>query len=579
MRLQSGRAEEELLHMKKTLSLMLVLVMLATTLAGCGGIAIDAEDKGAQINAYITSEIRDFDPAYTMIDDSTAKVFNLIYAGLVTINDDGKVEYDLMEKYEIVFDERLEENKMYITLKETMWSDGRNLTADDVIYAWKRILDPEFDSPAASLLYDIKNARSVKNGDSSVDDLGIAAVDNYILEVRFEKTGTDYDLFIERLASPALVPLREDVVTRYDNWATSSSTMVASGPFTVKNLEFNKGVTFERNTYYMRNREKDNLDKYVKPYRINVSYKLDLDEQLQAFEDGTLFYLGDIPVENRVEYKKKAKTSDVPSVHTYVMNTENKVLAKPEVRRALSMALDREAIAELVVFAKPATGFVPSMTTDKTSKDSFRKNGGNVISPVADLEGAKALLEEAKVKGGSFTISYYDNETERAIAEYASEVWGELGFKVKTKALSNSKKFSNAYRDGDYDILAIDYQMLSEDAFNAFASYATTFSGMGIDIQGGNYDFVEHVSGYSSEAYDALIESAYAAGSRKEASAYLHEAEEMLANDMPVIPVVFNQDYYLINKKVVSGQSLDYFGGKVFDDFVMKNYKKYLPVE
>lgn len=565
--------------MKKTVSLMLVLLTLVSMLAGCGGIAPDSKDKGAQISAYISNEIRDFDPGYTLLDDSAAKIFNLIYSGLVSINENGKVEYDLMKKYEIVHDERLDVDKMYITLKETMWSDGRNLTADDVVFAWKRVLDPEFDSPAASLLYDIKNARAVKNGDCSVDDLGIAAVDNYMFEIQFEEDETDYDLFIERLASPALVPLREDVVTRYDNWATSSSTMVASGPFAVKNLEYGKSFMLERNSYYFRDKEKDNLDKYVKPYRINVSFKLDTAEQLAEFEAGNIFYLGDIPVENRAEYKSQAKVTDVPSIHTYVVNNDNNVLSKPEVRKALSMALDREAIAELVVFAEPATGFVPSMTNDKTSKDSFRKNGGDVISSTADLEGAKALLSEAKVKGGSFTISYLDSDTEKAIAEYAAEVWSELGFNVKTKVLKNAKQLSNAYRDRDFDIIAIDYQMLSKDAFNCFASYASVFSGMGIDMQNDNYDIVPHVSGYVSEDYDALIESAYAASSRKEESEYLHQAEQMLAEDMPVIPIVFNQDYYLINKKVLSGQSMNYFGGKIFTDLNMKNYEKYLPTE
>ena len=219
------------------------------------------------------------------------------------------------------------------------------------------------------------------------------------------------------------------------------------------------------------------------------------------------------------------------------------------------------------------------MTNDKTSKDSFRKNGGDVISSTADLEGAKALLSEAKVKGGSFTISYLDSDTEKAIAEYAAEVWSELGFTVKTKVLKNAKQLSNAYRDRDFDIIAIDYQMLSKDAFNCFASYASVFSGMGIDMQNDNYDIVPHVSGYVSEDYDALIESAYAASSRKEESEYLHQAEQMLAEDMPVIPIVFNQDYYLINKKVLSGQSMNYFGGKIFTDLNMKNYEKYLPTE
>ena len=564
--------------MKKILSVMLVLAMLAATLTGCGGIPKDSDDKGAQVSAYVTCELRDFDPGYTMIDDSAAKLFHLIYAGLVTLDENGKVKYDLMDKYEVIHDKNRDTYKMVITLKETMWSDGRNLTSDDVVYAWKRVLDPEFDSPAASLLYDIKNAREVKNGDCSVDDLGIATIGNYEFEIQFDDE-IDYDLFIERLASPALVPLREDVVTRYDNWATSSSTMVASGPFAVNNFSYGKSVTFERNSYYYRDKSKDNLDKYVKPYRINVTFAKNVEDELAKYENGEIFYLGDIPVENRAQYKSKANATDIASVHTYIVNTENKIFSKPEVRLALSKALDRKAIADLVVFAKPATGFVPSVTTDKTSKDSFRKNGGDVISSGADMEGAKELLAQAGVKSGTFTISYFNNPTEKAIAEYAAEVWSELGFTVKTKALENSKKFSNTYRDRDYDILAIDYQMLSKDAFNYFASLSKLFSGMGMDIQGGNYDAVPHVSGYSSDAYDEIIESAYAAETRKESSEYLHQAEELLATDMPVIPIVFNQDYYLINKKVINNVSLDYFGGKVFKDLEMKNYKKYLPVE
>lgn len=553
--------------------------MLAATLVGCGGIAVDSDDKGAQISAYIANEIRDFDPGYTMLDDSTAKVFNLIYAGLVSINDDGKVEYELMDSYEIVHDDRLDEDKMYIDLKATMWSDGRNLTADDVVFAWKRVLDPEYDSPAASLLYAIKNARDVKNGDCSVDDLGIAAVDNYKLEIRFENGEVDEDLFIERLASPALVPLREDVVTRYDTWAISSSTMVASGPFAVKNLEFGKGFTLERNTYYFRDKERDDLDKYVKPYRINVSFKLDLEEQLAEYEAGNLFYLGDLPVEVRSEYKKSAKTADIPTVLTFVLNQDNKTLAKAEVRRALSMSLDRNAIAELLVFADPATGFVPSVTNDKTSKDSFRKNGGDVISSSADTEGAKALLSDAKVKNASLTLGYLDSATETAVAEYALEQWKALGLNVKTKVYKNAKQLSNAYNDREFEILLIDSQILSKDAFNAFASFASTFSGMGIDMQNDNYDVVPHITGYMNEEYDTIIENAYAASTRKEASELLHQAEELLAQDMPVIPVVFEQDFYLINSKVLSGQKTGYFGGKVFSNLKMKNYQKYLDTE
>ncbi len=570
-----------LIHMKKTLSLLLVLLMLASVLVSCGGnIPPDAEIKGAQITLYLANEIRDFDPGKVVLDDDAADVMNLVYSGLVSINDEGKVNYDLMEEYTTEYDKVRGTYKMYITLKETKWSDGRNLTADDVIFAWKRILDPEYDSPAATLLYDIKNARDVKNGDCSVDDLGLAAVDKYMLEVEFDKN-IDYNLFIERLASPALVPLREDVVVSDSDWAKKSSSLVTNGPFAVKNLESGDkdGYTLERNSYYLRDKDDDNLDKYVIPYRIIVKYALDTEAKLAAIEEfnnGQAFYIGDIPIEKRTELKKKIKSADIPSIHTYIVNTENELLSTPEVRKALSMALDRDAIAKLVVFAKPATGFVPSMTSDKSATDSFRKNGKDVISSKADVQGAKALLDSAGVKGASFTLSYYNSESERAIAEYAANAWKELGFDVKLKELSNSAALYNAYDEAKFDILAVDYQMLSKDPFNTFASYSSKFSGMGIGLQYGNFDLVPHISGYVNEIYDELMENAYASTSRKDRSTFLHEAEKLLAEDMPVIPVIFNQDFYLINSSVISGEARDYFGGKYFSKLEMEDYEKYL---
>lgn len=566
--------------MKKTLSLLLVFVMLASFLVSCGGIKPDAEVKGAQITVYLGNEVRDFDPGYTQLDDDAAELMNLLYVGLVSINSKGKVVNELMKEYEVEHDKVRDTYKMFITLKQTKWSDGRNLTADDIIFSWKRILDPEFDSPAATLLYDIKNARDVKNGDCSVDDLGIAAVDKYVLEIEFDEK-IDYDRFIERLASPALVPLREDVVTSASDWARKSTSIVTSGPFVVKGLDSGDkdGYTLERNSYYFRDKDKDNLDKYVIPHKIIVKYALDEEAKIQAlaeYENGQAFYIGDIPVALRNDYKKSVKTADVASVHSFVINTENNILSKPEVRKALSMALDRSEIAKLVVFAKPATGFVPTMTSDKTEKDSFRKNGGAVISKTGDIEGAKALLDSVKVKGGSFTLSYYNSETERAVAEYAVSVWKELGFNVKTKELANSAAFSNAYREGNFDMIAIDYQMLSRDPFNYFASLSSTFSGMGIAMQYSNFDLVPHISGYVNPEYDALIESAYEANSRKKASTYLHDAEKILTEDMPIIPVLFNQDYYLIKKSVVSGEARDYFGGKDFTKVKMKNWEKYI---
>ena len=82
-------------------------------------------------------------------------------------------------KYTYTTDEEKGEYKLLIDLKSTKWSDGRTVQAADFVYAWKRIIDPEFRGDASSLLYDIRNARKVKFGDASIDDFGASAVDTY----------------------------------------------------------------------------------------------------------------------------------------------------------------------------------------------------------------------------------------------------------------------------------------------------------------------------------------------------------------------------------------------------------------
>ncbi|MBQ8509344.1 MAG: peptide ABC transporter substrate-binding protein [Clostridia bacterium] len=555
--------------MKKLISILLLAAMLVTTLAGCGT-TLAEDDKGAIINVYIGSEISDYDPAVAYTDDSAVKVLGLVYEGLTRINAKGQVEKALMKSYEIKENPDKGEYSMIITIKETKWSDGRVVSADDIVYAWKRILDPEFTCAAASLLFDIKNARDIKFGDNSIDDLGIAAIDTDEIEIQFEEK-PDYDLFLENLACLALVPLREDVVTRYDSFGTAVSTLCTNGPFAIKGIKAGEELMLERNLYYYRDTEAEEiLDKYVIPYRLLINFADDEEANTTAFENGDIFYLGEIGLSKRASYDASGDVTktDLLSTHTYVFDTTNKLFSDANVRKALSMALDRNEIVKLVTFAKPATGLLPYSVYDKSVGDSFRTNGGDLISASADVAGAKSLLNG---KTGSFTLTHRDNALETTIAEYCKGVWEGLGFKVTLKAL-DAADFKEAYAEGDYDVIAIDYQCLSTDSFGALSVFAPKFSGNALDIQNDNYDAVPFIQGYENEALNEKIEAAYAEKDRAARSTYLHEAEAILMEDMPVIPLIFNVDAYVYDSEILSGIKDTYYGYRNFNKVKMKGY-------
>lgn len=548
--------------MKKLISMLLLVATLTLTLAGCT--TLEEGEKGATINVYIGNEISDYDPALAYTDDSAAKVLGLVYEGLTRINSKGKVENALMKSYKIIEDPEKNDYRMQITIKNTKWSDGRVVAADDVVYAWKRILDPEFTCSAAALLFDIKNARDVKHGDNSIDDLGVAAIDDTVIEVQFEEK-IDYDLFLENLACLALVPLREDIVTRYESFGTSTTSLCTNGPFAIKGLEEGESLMLERNVYYYRDTDNDDPDdKYVLPYRLMINFAANEEENTTAYENGEIFYLGEIGLSKRADYADDAKVTDLLSTHSYIMNTTKSVFSDAATRVALSNALDRNAIASLVTFATPATGLIPGTVYDTKVGDSFRENGGDLISASASSGSGS----------GSFTLTVRNNAVDVAIAEYSKGVWEAMGFSVTIEVLSASE-YKEVYESGDYDMIAVDYQCPSTDAFGALAVFSPAFSGNGIDIQNDNYDYVPYIPGYDNAAYNELIESAFLEKDRAARSQYLHDAEALLMQDMPIIPVVFNQDAYVYNSDVLSGIKDYYYGYRNFNRLNMKNWRDY----
>ncbi len=576
--------------MKRLLSFALAAIMVVCTFASCS--TLEKDDRGAIVTMYLADEIYDYDPMLAYTDAAAAKVFSLIYEGLTRLDAKGNWEKAMMDSYKEVEPDSEEDGyRIQINLRENKWSDGRTVQANDFIYAWKRILEPTNACEAASLLYDIKNAREIKMGDATVDDLGVYAIETYVLEIEFASKEVDLDAFFRNCASVALVPLQRDKVESSDKWAKRASSMVTNGPFAVRGITIGQEMRLERSAYYYRDTESNQaLDKYVIPYRLVIQFGYgNKEKQLEHYEAGDIFYMGELPLAARADYEKEAVIRDGAATHTYFFNTENELFEKPEVRKALSMAIDRQALAELVVYADAATGLIPSTVLDAGGKGKFREKGGTLIENTANISEAQSLLKEAGVTKGSFAITVRDTEVDLAIAEYVADVWKDLGFTVKVKSLSPEKEpsteanqsdtykdmFQEAYKAGDFDVIALDYQMLSSDAFSALAPFAAVFSGNGVDMDSADYDVIPHVTGYDSEDYSALIEEAYAAGSDSSAKTEkLHEAETMLLDDMPVMPLLFLKDAYICNDKVLSGIK-DTYWGRDFKRMKMRNYMEY----
>ncbi len=574
--------------MKKLILFLICCATVITSFTACDS-NNGNEDAGATIPVYISTEITNFDPAYSNLDDASSKILGLIYEGLFKLNSNGKVEKAQADEIKILDDPSNNYYAIEITLKETSWSDDIKVTAADYIFAWKRILEPGFRGEAASLLFDIKNARAVNSGDASIDDLGVTDVTTDTIKIEFEQK-IDYDKFYEYLASPMLVPLREDIINKVEkDWASNPTLIVCNGPFCVRTISLGEKLILERNRYYCRDNEEDSIKSAVTPYRLAIYFtKNSSEDNLANFEAGNIVYDSELPLSKRAEYKDDADIYDSMSVLSYIFNTNIAPFNNVNVRKALSLAIDRNEVVKLLTFATPAEGLISSgvFNTEYGRKaKSFRESAEALISPEANTSAAKDLLKKEGVNGGKITITLRNNEADIAVAEYVKTVWESLGFDVELRKLGYksyvdskeyeliSDKYLEAYETGDFEVISIDNQMLTTDAFANLAQYAKAFASG--KIVSDDFELTPHISGYYNPDYDAKINEAFAEKTNLEKRAsLLHEAEKILMNDMPVMPLAELQSA-VITSSDISKLDNSYFGYDIFNKAKLSNVSKY----
>lgn len=604
--------------MKKILSLVLVLATmlgLVASLSSCGV----PKDPGAEISVYLGEGVYDLDPSDYYVSDNAAQLMSLIYEPLFRINKRGKLKCAAADDYDV--DE--EKREITVTLKESYWSEGtKRVEAKDFVYAWRDIiLNPNNANPAAALLYDIENAREVKNGTTSLESLGVSTSGVYNLIIKYRK-GADYEQLLRNLASVATAPAFQDSINLApDHWSKSTDTITTNGPFLVKTLKYATGeddvcgaITLERNKGYHQSLKAKDYDNKVNPYRINTTFSVgekDVKISIKDLEEKTVFYLGDASLKERAEYKDDALVTDLASTYSYIFNTENPdnpLLKDKNVRYALSLALNRQAIVDAIVFGKAADGLL-----SEVSRETLGKKREALLSAEADMAKAKSVLATANLNGApmAFTLTVSASEESLKIAELAKKAWGELGFTVtvnavdiKTTTVADKVATSGQVTVYDswiqyltksaalgsvgFDVIGLDLQTYTDDGFVALAAFASSMHVNGLDYSGeeenGNdYNKIEDgyrkvLGGWKNDAYDKLIEEAYNTDDKKVRAAKLIEAEKLLIEEAPVIPVVFNQNFAFVSKELKKVK-YDGLGNIFFTEAKLKNYKDYIEEE
>ena len=542
--------------MKKRFIVAALAIAGAMALSGCGGSKSGGEGTksgdttqtavGKKIlTIQLGPDVESIDPALNSAVDG-ANYILFAFDNLLKMDKDGKVVPGLAEKYEVSDDQLTWTFHLRDGLK---WSDGSALTAEDFVYSWQRLVDPNVAAPYAQTVlgmvegYDDAIGRPDADGNTTVDPdptkLKVEAPDEKTLIVHMAKPTPYFD---KLAAFVSLSPVKKDVVeANPDGWSIDPKTYISTGPFKLTGWEPGSYLMFEKNENYW---DADS----IKLDGIKCLLMQDQNATFSAYESGDALMIKDVPTQEITTLKERSDFHIDPILGTYYLdlNTTLDEFKDPKVREALSLALDRKYISETITSGTytPASGFVSEGVTDWNGtawQDNITDKSAyiNIDDHAGNLAKAKELLKEAGYENGvglpEMVYSTNDASYHKKIAEYLQQAWKELGINVEVNVVE-WKSFTPQRRSGNYQIARDGWVMDYNDPSNIL-ELALTGNG-------------NNNAKYSNPEFDALMSKAATEKDPQTRFGYLHQAEDFIMKDTAMVPLLYYNDFYLQSDKI-----------------------------
>lgn len=547
---------------KRLVSVVLVAAFAFSMLAGCGSdssSATKSDDSataettasgdGFNITVNFASEPMTMDPALNSAVDGGIMAQHL-FEGLMKWENSGEeidgsdgtcesaqITYGQAESYDKTTNDDGTVTYTFHLRDGIKWSDGKDVTAGDFEYSWKRLVDPATAADYNYMLDCVVNANEIMDGEKDPSELAVKAVDDKTFEVTLT---TDLPYFEELCAFPAMMPVRQDIIeANGDQWTFDPSTYISNGSYKLTEWTHNSQIVMAKNENYY---DYENLG----PDTITFKLMDDSNAMLSGFKSGELDYIQEAPQAELPSLIASGDMKIVDYLGTYYVcfQTQKAPFDDARVREAFTLAVDRTYIVDKVTQSGQveAGAYVPSGISDAEEGSDFRATGGDYYAPTdadyeANCEKARELLAEAGYPNGEgFPVVEYlynTNDAHKAVAEALQNMWEEqLGVTV---TLNNQEwaAFLQTRKDGDYSISRNGWISDYNDPISFLDMWVTG---------GGNND-----AQYSNAEYDNLISQAKATSDAAERMKLLHQAEDILVGqDYVVDPLYFYTQKYML---------------------------------
>jgi oligopeptide transport system substrate-binding protein len=489
---------------------------LVMTLAACGGGNGNGDDA-AVLRRGISAKVDTLDP-----HRSSAKWENIVIAdmivGLMTITPDRTVIPGVAESWETSEDGLTWTFK----LRESQWSDGEPVTADDFVYAFRRIQNPEIASQYSSLLYIVKNAAQVNSGELPSEELGVRAVDDYTFEIALEEPAP---YLLGLLTHYTTYPVPEHIVEQYGEAWIQPENIEVNGPYKLAYWRTGDQLVSEKNPLFY---EADDVC-FDRVAYFELEDAAAVERKIEA---------GDMDINNgfdggrttELEKKFPGWVRTTPGLITtyWTFNSSQPPFDDVRVRKALSLALDREFIVNKVLTPGyvPAYAFVPP----KMSNYNVDRPQVSFADMPRDerLAEARSLLEDAGFGPDNpltFEFIHRSTDDNPKAAPVAQANWDEIAPWVNAEILRQDTKVLYArLRQSDFEVADGAWVADFDDPINFLYL---------LDSETGQQNYGR----YSSSEYDALLAEASRTRDLDARAEIFADAEKMMLEDYPITPM------------------------------------------
>ncbi len=523
----------------KKLRMCLLSLLTLSLVAGCGGNDTSDTPSGGDTAGKKTVTVAN-DVELSSMDTGLATdgtSFEAIAAtieGLYRLDADGNAVEGIAESTDVS-----EDGLTYtFHLRDANWSDGTPVTANDFVFAWRRLANPDTASEYAYMIgvAGIKNAEAVIAGEADPSTLGVSAADDKTLVVELEYA---VPFFYQLMAFPSFYPIKEEFYNQYgDQYALTKDALLANGPF--KMVEWEQGAGYEM----VKNEDYYAADE-IKIDELNFQLIKDAQSAMVAFEQGSVDYVK-LTGELVEQYQGSEEFTLTLGGYLWYLcpNVTVDGLDNQNLRLALALAYDKQQIADYVLkdgsiaanFAVPV-----KLAVGPDGKD-FRETTDEYL--VTDKELAKEYFEKAKAETGkdtfTFELVFEDTEASKKVAEFIkAEVETTLqGMTIELKQQPKKARLQ-LMQDRDFEI----------GLHRWGPDYADPMTYLDMWLTGASYNY----QGWSNAEYDALIESASKGELTKDLEARweaLKQAEAIALNEAALMPVYQTGSAVMIRKGV-----------------------------